>query len=314
MLLRTKILSIFLLLFLGSYIYLTSIHDTERAEINIKRGMNANEIANLLKEKNVIKDKNIFILFLKLKKAQNKIKAGIYEFSLPINLNKLINILIKGKSKLIKVTIPEGLTTEQVAEIIEQKRLGSKKRILEIVRERNLEGYLFPETYFFAPETPEEVIIDRMVRQFHKVFTWEMKQKAKQFNFTERDVVILASIIEKEAKLSSEKPLISAVFHNRLKKRYYLESCATVEYALGKHKKKLSYKDLKINSPYNTYTHFGLPPGPICNPGFESLKYAINPAESDVMFFVSKGDGSHKFFSDFREHIRYKLKRKKSND
>jgi len=188
--------------------------------------------------------------------------------------------------------------------LIEQKGLGRKDKFLKIVEEKKLEGYLFPETYFVNYDISEEQIIEIMVDQFNKVFTKELEERGKEFNFARRDVIILASIIEKEAAKEEERPLISAVFHNRLKKRWYLESCATVQYALGKHKNRLTYKDLKVDSPYNTYAHFGLPPGPICNPGFGSIEAALYPADSDLMFFVAEGEGTHRFSKYYQKHLK----------
>jgi len=211
----------------------------------------------------------------------------------------------------MKLTIPEGFTARQIGQLIEEKGLGRRKRFLKIVEQRGVEGYLFPETYFVEYDISEEEIIDTMVDQFNKLFTKEMEEQGKKFNFTKRDTVILASIIEKEAARDEERPLISGVFHNRLRKRWYLESCATVQYALGEHKEKLTYEDLKVDSPYNTYDHFGLPPGPICNPGLGSIKAALYPAETDLMFFVAEGEGTHGFSKYYGKHL--EVQKQKSN-
>jgi UPF0755 protein len=152
-----------------------------------------------------------------------------------------------------------------------------------------------------------------MVSQFRKNFTVEMEQRTVQLKMKESSIVTLASIIEKEAVLASERPLISAVFHNRLKKHWYLESCASVLYALGEHKKSLTFKDLKVDSPYNTYKYYGLPPGPICNPGLSSIKAALYPETSDDMFFVVSSSGSHSFSRYFSEHLKNKLEKKKKD-
>ena len=137
----------------------------------------------------------------------------------------------------------------------------------------------------------------------------EFKLTAEEKGLNAKFVITLASIIEKEAGGTDEMPFVSAVFHNRLKKNWYLESCATVLYALGKHKDKLLFKDLQVKSPYNTYRHRGLPPGPICNPGKESLKAALYPAETDDMFFVAQGSGAHSFSRYYRDHLKNKQKR-----
>ena len=149
-----------------------------------------------------------------------------------------------------------------------------------------------------------------MHKEFNSKFTPEFNRRLKVLGVSRKNAVILASIVEKEAVKPEERPLIAGVFYNRLKKRWYLESCATVLYALGKHKKRLTYKDLEVNSPYNTYRHFGLPPGPISNPGFESIKAVLYPAKTESMFFVVDGSGGHDFSRYYKEH----LNRKKRNN
>lgn len=279
--------------------------------VTIEQGMNAQQVAELLEQEGLISNKNYFLFLLRLRGAHRKIKAGIYEINSKESTWRIISKLVLGKSKKIKLTIPEGFAIRQIAQLIEQKGLGEKDRFLEIVEEKKLEGYLFPETYFVDYDATEEEIIGMMVEQFNKVFTKEMEERGKKFKFTKRDIVILASIIEKEAVKEKERPLISAVFHNRLKKRWYLESCATVQYALGEHKEKLTYEDVKVDSPYNTYIHFGLPPGPICNPGLAAIKAALYPIETDLMFFVTKGEGTHRFSKYYQKHLEIQKKKSK---
>jgi len=290
-------------------LFILSHRPPKTSWVTIEQGMTAQKVAELLKSENLISSKNYFLVLLKLKGAHKKIKTGIYEINSRESTWRIINKLVSGKSKTIKLTVPEGFTAHQIAELIQQKGLGRKDKFLEIIEQRGLEGYLFPETYFFDYDTSEEEIIGMMVDQFNKIFTEEMEKEGKKFNFTKRDTVILASIIEKEAIKDEERYLISAIFHNRLRKRWYLESCATVQYALGERKDKLTYKDLKVDSPYNTYTHFGLPPGPICNPGLASIKAALYPAETDLMFFVAKGEGTHRFSKYYQKHLEVQKKK-----
>jgi len=279
--------------------------------VTIEQGVTAQQVAELLEQEGLISSKNYFLFLLRLRGGHRKIKAGIYEIDSKESTWRIISKLVLGKSKKIKLTVPEGFTVRQIAQLIEQKGLGEKDRFLEIVEERKLEGYLFPETYFVDYDASGEEIIGIMVDQFNKVFTKEMKERGKKFKFTKRDTVILASIIEKEAVKDEERPLISAVFHNRLKKRWYLESCATVQYALGEHKEKLTYKDVKVDSLYNTYIHFGLPPGPICNPGLAAIKATLYPAQTDLMFFVTKGEGTHRFSKYYQKHLEVQKKKSK---
>ena len=285
------------------FLFIISLRPPKTSLVRIEQGMTARQVANLLKAEGLISSRNYFLFLLRLKGAKRGIKAGVYEIDSKESTWRIISKLVSGKSKKIRLTVPEGFTAREIAELIEQEGLGRKDRFLEIVEERELEGFLFPETYFIECDTPEEEIIDMMIDQFNKVFTEEVAEKGKKFGFTKRDTVILASIVEKEAARNEERPLISAVFHNRLRKRWYLESCATVQYALGRHKEKLTYKDLKVDSPYNTYNHFGLPPGPICNPGLASINAVLYPAETDLMFFVTEGQGTHRFSKYYQKHL-----------
>ena len=277
--------------------------------ITIEQGMNSGGIVDLLVEKGIIKSKRYFLLLVNFKRVHKRIKAGTYKLNSGMSTREIIDILASGKVFYNKVTIPEGFTVKQIAQLLVEKNiLYSCDEFLQIVKKRNLEGYLFPETYFLLPGTKEEEIIEIMRRQFFKVFTPQMGRRTKEFNLNQREVVILASLIEKEAKDESERNLISAVFHNRLNKRWRLESCASVRYVLDKWQKPLTYKDLEINSKYNTYRYYGLPVGPVCNPGLASLKAALYPVDSEVMFFVAKGDGTHKFSKYYKEHLLKKRK------
>lgn len=271
--------------------------------VTVQPGMATVQIARLLNREGVIMDENYFLLLVRLKRATDRIKAGTYEFNSRWSTHKVLNKLINGDTLTIKLTIPEGYRARQIAELIEEKELGNKDRFLSVVQEKNLEGFLFPDTYFVGPDMHEEEIIEMMVNQFNKVFTDQMKEEIKKYKLTVRDVVILASIIEKEAKVEQEKWLISGVFYNRLRKRIHLEADPTVRYALKKFSGRLSYKDLEIDSPYNTYTHYGLPPGPICNPGRSSLMAAVYPARADFLYFVARGDGTHIFSKTYKEHL-----------
>jgi len=309
----TRIGIVFLcLLFLGILLlFIFSHRSPKTCLVTIEQGMAAGRVADLLKTEGLISSKNYFLFLLRLKGTKARIKAGVYEIDSKDSTWRIINKLVFGRSKKIKLTIPEGFTAHQIGQLIEEKGLGRRKRFLKIVGQRGVEGYLFPETYFVEYDISEEEIIDTMVDQFNKLFTKEMEEQGKKFNFTKRDTVILASIIEKEAARDEERPLISGIFHNRLRKRWYLESCATVQYALGEHKDKLTYEDLKVDSPYNTYNHFGLPPGPISNPGLASIKAALYPAETDLMFFVAEGEGTHGFSKYYGKHL--EVQKQKSN-
>ena len=192
------------------------------------------------------------------------------------------------------------------------KDICDEEKFISLAQEQNMEGYLFPNTYFFAPQTPEQDVIKAMNNEFNKFWTNEKKERLQETGKSLEDVIILASIVEKEAVANSERPVIAGVFLNRLSKNMRLESCSTVLYAMGINKEKLTFEDLKFESPYNTYKYYGLPPGPICNPGAKSIDAVLYPQITNNLFFVSKGNGTHYFSSTFEEHVRNKAEARKA--
>jgi len=292
--------------------------------VHIPYGASAHQVAGVLRSEGLIISRTLFITILRFTDGLNRIKAGTYEFSSRALTPAIIHKLLRGRQAQAKFTIPEGLTLTQTAELLASKGFGEKNTFLTIFKENNLEGYLLPETYIISRDFSPRQIVDAIHTQFERTFSREWKEQAQKLQFTKHQIVILASIIEKEARVDFERPLISAVFHNRLKAHKYLESCATVQYALEKWKKRLSLKDLQIEHPYNTYKHFGLPPGPICSPGKKALKAALYPADEDYLFFISNGDGTHTFYTNYRDHLKGKQeykqmlreykKRKRSKD
>jgi len=288
------------------------ISANKKVFIKIPAGSTSKQVAKILKSEKVIKSENIFLMFVRLSRTEKKFKPGIYEFNAKMTSFAVLRDIINGNTYRIKVTIPEGFTAVEISELLERKGVCAGKKFLGIVKNKKLEGYLFPETYFFEPDYPEEKVAQMLNSQFEKIFTDDFLKRAVALKMSKEKIVILASIIEKEAKKDDERPLVSAVFHNRLKKGWNLESCATVLYALGKHKDFLTYKDIKVNSPFNTYIHPGLPPAPISNPGVASIKAALYPSETSDMFFVADGSGTHKFSKYGAEHIKNKKSRKKN--
>ena len=280
--------------------------------VYIQPGASAYEISVKLKQAGVINSSKFFLLAAKVTGSIKQLKAGTYEISPKESIFEIINMLAKGKAKYIRITIPEGFTGLQIAKRLSEQGVVNEGAFNKLIKDEKLEGYLFPETYYFERNMPEVKVINRMLEQFNVHFSSDMKKRANSMkHMNEKNIVILASIIEKEARLDAERPLISAVFHNRLKKHMFLESCATVLYAIGEHKATLCYKDLEVNSPYNTYRHYGLPLGPICNPGMESIKAALYPAGTDDLFFVVSDSGTHSFSKYYREHLQKKIERKK---
>lgn len=281
--------------------------------IVLELGTTSRQIAQKLKQEKIIPNVTIFLIYTKLTREGNKLQAGRYELNNKMGMSVILDKLTKGDVWGIKITVPEGYTSIQIADLLASKKLANKNRFLRLVKEKNLEGYLFPATYIIPPGTETEAIAQIMVEKFNNVFKEEFGQRLKELNYSQKQIITLASIIEREAKKNQERQLISAVFHNRLKKGYLLESCATVEYALRKNKVHLTYEDLKIKSPYNTYLYPGLPPGPICNPGEASIRAALYPVKSEALFFVAQGDGTHRFSKYYQEHLQQKtiIKNKK---
>jgi UPF0755 protein len=268
----------------------------EKAFFVVRKGENFSIVASRLEEQNLILSKKLFLFFVKLTNSQNKLKTGIYELSGKDGIFRILKQLKNNSKSFIRVTIPEGNNIKQIADIIADKVKIDKEKFIKIANDRNLEGYLMPETYFVSLGISEEELIDMMYNEFNKKITPAMYERAKELNVTFKDIITMASIIEKEVVKPEEKSVIAAVFYNRLKRKMMLQSCATVLYAMGVTKEKLSLEDTKFKSPYNTYLNFGLPPCPISSPGIESIKAALYPADSSVLYFVSAGDDGSHFF------------------
>lgn len=246
---------------------------------------------------------------------ERDIKYGIYELYESMPEWEVLNQLRKGAVCARKVTFPEGLRLEEVAKILEKNGIIDEEMFLKAATNKELlsksnipfnsfEGFLFPDTYTFFEGSSAEEIIKRMVQRFFEVYRKEFKSSKIPLD----TLVILASIVEEEAAVDEERPLIASVYLNRLKKGMLLEADVTVQYALGKHKERLTYNDLKINSPYNTYIHKGLPPGPICSPGKASLLAVVNAPTTPYLYFVARGDRRHIFSKTLEEHLRAKKK------
>lgn len=288
--------------------------------ITIPRAADSFQIAEILSKKKVIRSKICFILLCKLLRWDKDLKAGRYEFSLPVNMFEVLSKLKKGEIKTHLVTIPEGLPKWEIANILSQKKIVEKEAFLKVVdnpqifaKEKisfslpkdSLEGYLYPDTYYFAEgEAPEKVVRKFLARFEEVVLPLYRKRSAEKDCWPLDKVIILASIVEKEAQISAEKPIIAAVFYNRLRKGMKLRADPTVKYALGNFRSRVTRNDLKISSPYNTYLHYGLPPGPICSPGRDSIYAVLYPAKVDYLYFVARGDGSHEFSQTYEQHLK----------
>jgi UPF0755 protein len=286
--------------------------------VDIEKGWGVRTIAATLKKEGVLTKKTLFIVRYRLFYHGAALKAGQYEMSAPSTPQSVLEALNRGLVYLRPVTVAEGLTAQETFPLFREAGFGAEKDFVKAAADTSalglldplaadLEGYLFPETYRLPRGITAPEILSGMVDQFRAVFTETWRRRAAALGFSVRDAVILASLIEKETGRPEEKPLVSSVFHNRLRKGMKLDCDPTIIYALkkaGTYDGKLHGKDLRFDSPYNTYLHAGLPPGPICNPGRASLDAALHPAETEFLYFVARQDGSHQFSRTFGEHNR----------
>ncbi|MCS6971523.1 MAG: endolytic transglycosylase MltG [Leptospiraceae bacterium] len=319
-------LAVALILFSGLVLFsasmavaLRSVGDGSRhIDFAVKSGSGLAAVTTRLQNVGLIHSPFFFKMYMRLTGKASRIKYGIYELNDGMSALEIARTITSGKTKTISVTIPEGWHNRQIGDLLTEKKFfasraeflefASKKSLLEKfqIPAKSVEGYIFPDTYHLPQGYPKEKIIAHMVEHFfEKVKTIpNFPTDPKKIHET----VILASIVEREAKLKEERALIAAVFHNRLRDNEPLESCATVQYLFEKPKPRLFYKDLEIESPYNTYRVRGLPPGPIGSPGLAALNATVNPEKTDYKFFVLKGDGAHHFSKDLREHNAAKKK------
>ena len=289
----------------------------DKVTILVPRGTSAQKIAELLREKKVIRSPERFLWAAKLHGARRDLKAGLYRLPLGESNSVLVQILRKGRVAEIKVSLPEGIRSRKMAGIFHRKIGVDSTQFMTLVNDtsfvkelgvnaNSLEGYLFPNTYFFPYGVDARLVIQTLVHHFWNAYTDSLKERTKEMGWTVHEVVTLASIIEGEAKIDSERPVISAVYNNRLKRGMLLQASPTIQFLLPDGPRRLLKKDLEIDSPYNTYKYPGLPPGPINNPGIKSIRAALYPAPVKYLYFVARGDGSHIFTYTLREHLRAK--------
>lgn len=302
-----------------------NINSNKYQSVEIPKGSSTGSIADILLKKKLIKSAFVFEMESRLNKYNGKYKAGDYLLSQNMTMYDIMEKLYKGDSdsNLIRFTIPEGYNLKQIADKLEKLGFINKEAFYHEIRSGNfkykflkgipkgdnrLEGFLYPDTYEVYKNATEHEIIDKMLQRFDNLFTEAYYKRAKEMGLSVQQTITLASIIEREARAAQDRPVISSVFHNRLKINMPLQSCATVQYALGVVKPKLSVVDTQINSPYNTYKMKGLPPGPIASPRIESIQAALYPTNTNYIYFVAKGDGTHAFSSNYAQFLKDKAK------
>jgi len=308
------LLAVFLTLAFAFFLVSPADRDAGERTFVVKEGESLKEVAEELEGMHLITNKSLFVLWAKLAGQSKQIKSGEYALSASMPPIKILERIHKGSVVLHAVTIPEGFTMEQIADLFAAKGLVQKEVFLRLandsktfsaygIKASSLEGYLFPDTYYFSLGLNPATLIDTMVKRF-----WQMvgplKERADAIGMSMGEVVILASIIEKETGEPTERPAIASVFLNRLGRGMRLESDPTVIYGIKDFDGNLRKSDLARETPYNTYLIKGLTPGPIASPGIDAIKAVLYPAQTEYLYFVSKNDGSHYFSRTLAEHNR----------
>ena len=309
----------FLLFFLLTAIW---IHHTlqpvnkkgENQNFVVEEGATLKQVAVDLANADIIRSSTLFRLASRLMGHDHHIKTGEYRLNSTLPPLKILEILKEGRIITHSITIPEGFNLNQIAHLLEQKGLSNKASFIEQAKDRSLiaclglsgdtlEGYLYPDTYRFRRNVTADRVIDIMVKRFQDIIT-PLEAQIKDSDMTLKQVITLASIVEKETGRPEERPIIARVFLNRLEKNMRLESDPTVIYGISNFNGNLTKRDLKAKAPYNTYIIRGLPPGPIANPGLAAISAVLNPAEGNYYYFVSKNNGTHYFSETLKEHNR----------
>ncbi len=301
--------------------------DPTLVDFSIEPGDTAQTVASRLKRLGLISDPELFRYLIRYRDLDGSLEVGDYQLAANMTMDEIIQHLLHGRSKERVVTVPEGLRMEEISELLVQTEIVDADQFLTLAREgrfdypflkdrppdapTSLEGFLFPDTYRVPLDYDAAAAIDLMLQNFDRQFTSDLRDRAAAQGMSIYEVVTYASIVEREAVIPDERPTIAAVYLNRIKQGMYLQSDPTAQYALGYQaetgqwwKIPMSLEtDMKVDSPYNTYMYSGLPPGPICNSGMASIRAVLYPANTDYLFFYSRGDGSHVFAQTYEEHL-----------
>ncbi len=283
------------------------------SKVTVRSGSTLNAISKQLFEKKIISNEQMFRWAVQIMGKEKEIPIGTFRLVDTQSNYDIIKQLVYGSPELKKVRLLEGWSVKQIAEHLNDVMGFEIDEILDIARDHRflrkhdikastIEGYLFPNTYLFFDGDSPTSVLDNVVSEHKNFWRDAFRDRARELNMTEHEVVTLASIIEGEAVYDNERPIISGVYHNRLNRGMRLQADPTIQYIIEDGPRRLLNRDLKIDSPYNTYKYKGLPPGPINSPGAESLKAALYPAENEYLFFVARGDGYHTFTTNEKEH------------
>ena len=306
-------LPVLALLFFYNIYYSRSASGAFPAEVRVEQGDSLATVTRKLREQQVISNGLFFSLWARFRGSEKKVHQGLYRFESSVTPWEVLDRLVTGKGIFFSVTVPEGLTIKEIADLLDKMQIADREKFLAAANDpdvlgalgladRGLEGYLFPSTYHFTPATPERDIINTMTEQFRKSSQPLLMKSGPSGQLNAHELLTLASIVEKETGVEAERGLVAAVFYNRIKRQMPLQSDPTVIYGLKNFNGNLTKKDLRDDNPYNTYRISALPPGPICNPSLSSIKAVLNPPDVPYLYFVSKNDGSHMFSETIEEH------------
>ncbi|MFC1686541.1 endolytic transglycosylase MltG [Patescibacteria group bacterium] len=301
----------------------TSVSDNDAEKpFVVNKGDTTNQIAKNLKEAELIKKEVFFEKYVERENLTEKLQAGEYLLKATMTPKEIADNIASGKTGEPQITIPEGWKAEEIAKDLAQEGIVTEKEFMNIVEKVNfdydflkdraegasLEGYLFPDTYRIGQETNSRKIITKMLENFDNKLSNKLRADIQSQDKTIFEIITMASLIEKEVSEEKDRPIVAGIFYNRLDINQALESCATIQYILGSNKKRFSYAETRTESPYNTYTNVGLPPGPICNPGLPAIKAAISPEETNYLYFLSDNQGKTHYATSSEEHEANKTK------
>ncbi|TYT74311.1 endolytic transglycosylase MltG [Desulfobotulus mexicanus] len=298
--------------------------NTDEILFTVQQGEGFRTVAERMEKEGLISDSFYLRILARLQKKDTRIHTGEYPMSPALSPQAMLDMMVSGRVKRYRVTLPEGLRITEIARRVAETGLVDEKDFLMAATDKgltqklgipadSLEGYLYPNTYFFTANDNAETMIRTMVQHFNRIITPEKKERAKALNMSMHEVITLASIIEKETGTPAERTLVSSVFHNRLKKGMRLQTDPTVIYGIPDFNGRITRTHLRTPTPYNTYHIHGLPPGPIASPGRASIEAALWPVESAYIFFVSRNDGTHHFSTNLTEHNRAVQKYQRGN-
>jgi UPF0755 protein len=320
-----SIIGVFVLTLLGAVLVWNNFVNQSASAVSeeviyeVAPGQTFRMVAKNLERQGVIRNADLFIIFARLRGEGNKMKVGEYLLNKNMRPSDVIAVLVSGKSIEYKLTIAEGLSIYEIADLFAAAKLCSREDFLKLVTDKSvvakltgaehtsLEGFLFPETYSYTRFTDYRDLVNQMAEKHKQMFA-EVMTASKINNLNPFEALVLSSIVEKETGAPAERPLIASVFHNRLHKGMMLQTDPTIIYGkaveTGHIEINITRADLTRPTPYNTYTFKGLPPGPICNPGREAMLAAVQPATSNYLYFVSHNDGTHQFSEDYKAHLK----------